>query len=93
MRATEDKSFERMAKMMQNSKYLNRMAKMSRSGSLPKTYMRNTHLARLSGKDKVVSPQRLEHLAPAEVNVNLTLDSKIKNRDIALLIRRMKNWN
>ena len=84
---------ERMAKMMQGSKYLNRMAKMSRSGSLPKTYMRDTHLARLSGKDKLVSPQRLEHLAPAEVNVNLTLDSKIKNRDIALLIRRMKNWN
>jgi len=35
----------------------------------------------------------LSNLTPAEVNVNLTLDSKIKNRDIALLIRRMKNWN
>lgn len=35
----------------------------------------------------------LSNLTPAEVNVNLTLDSKIKNRDIALIIRRMKNWN
>lgn len=72
---------------------LSRVAKLSRTGALPKTYMRDTHLSRLSAKDMLLPSTRMDHLEPAQNNIHITLEGKIKNRDIALMIRRMKNWN
>jgi len=50
-------------------------------------------LARLSSGERVVPPQKLDHLEPARTNIHITLDGTIKNRDLALMIRRMQDMN
>jgi len=88
-----EKSLEKLSKTLVSSKYLSNIAKMSRGGVIPEGYPRDTYLARLSSGERVVPPQKLDHLEPARTNIHITLDGTIKNRDLALMIRRMQDMN
>jgi hypothetical protein len=88
-----ERSIEKLSKTLSSSRYLNNIAKMSRGGIIPKGYPRDSYLARLSSGERVIPPQKLDHLEPAGTNIHITLDGAIKNRDLALMIRRIKQMN
>jgi TP901 family phage tail tape measure protein len=91
-----EKAIEKLSKTLVGSKYManiSRMSKLSKGGIIPKGYPRDTYLARLSSGERVIPPQKLDHLEPANANIHITLDGKVLNRDLALMIRRMYKFN
>lgn len=91
-----EKAIEKLSKTLVGSKYManiSRMSKLSKGGIIPKGYPRDTYLARLSSGERVIPPQKLDHLEPANTNIHITLDGKVLNRDLALMIRRMYKFN
>lgn len=103
MKRTNDKSLnfltriskgtERNEKNMFSSKYLSGIARMAKGGIVPKGYPRDSYPARLTSGEKVLPPQKLGHLESAKTNIHITLDGEIKNRDLALVIRRIQEMN
>lgn len=85
---TNDKSFDKISKTLVSSKYLSGIARMAKGGIVPKGYPRDTYLARLSSGEKVIPPQKLDHLEKAENNIHITVDGEISGNVIKLALRR-----
>lgn len=87
------KGTERTEKAMSSTKYLSSIAKLAKGGVIPKGYPRDSYPAMLSSDERVLPPQPLSDIGKAETNIHITLDGKISNRDIALVIRRIQEMN
>lgn len=85
-----DKSLSNNTKFLSS---LTNVIKMAKGGVVPKGYSNDSYPALLSSGERVLPPQELSHLEPAKTNINITLDGEIKNRDLALVIRRIQEMN
>jgi TP901 family phage tail tape measure protein len=66
---------------------------MKEGGIVPAGYPNDTYPAMLSSKEMVVPPGKLPELGKQPVNVELSLDSMVKGKDLMIILRRAQSYN